>query len=39
MTDWDAIGDEAASLLSGYLKLRSVNPPGDEGEAADFLCT
>lgn len=35
--DWDAIGDEAASLLSGYLKTRTVNPPGNERLAADFL--
>ena len=37
MIDWNAVGAEAAQLLSGYLKIKSVNPPGDERVAADFL--
>ncbi len=37
MIDWNAIGDEAAQLLSGYLKIKSLNPPGDERETAEFL--
>ncbi|HEY5158304.1 MAG TPA: M20/M25/M40 family metallo-hydrolase [Anaerolineales bacterium] len=37
MIDWNAIGDEAAQLLSSYLKIKSVNPPGDERETAEFL--
>ncbi len=37
MIDWDATGDEAARVLSSYLKIKSVNPPGDELEAAEFL--
>jgi acetylornithine deacetylase/succinyl-diaminopimelate desuccinylase-like protein len=37
MIDWDAIAREAADLLSGYLRIRSVNPPGDESEAAACL--
>lgn len=35
--DWDAVGDEAASMLSDYIRMRSVNPPGDERMAAGFL--
>ena len=35
--DWETIGNEAASLLSGYLKTRTVNPPGNERLAADYL--
>jgi len=37
MIDWNAVGAEAAQILSGYLKIRSVNPPGDERETADYL--
>jgi len=37
--DWDAVGLEAAKLLSGYLRVRSVNPPGDEQLAADYLAS
>ena len=37
MIDWDSVGAEAGQLLSGYLKQRSVNPPGDERVAAEFL--
>jgi acetylornithine deacetylase/succinyl-diaminopimelate desuccinylase-like protein len=37
MIDWNEIGDEAAQLLAGYLKIKSLNPPGDERETADYL--
>jgi len=37
MIDWDALALEAAELLSGYIRIRSVNPPGDEKEAAAYL--
>jgi len=37
MIDWNAVGDEAAQLLSGYLKIKSLNPPGDERETAVYL--
>ena len=39
MIDWNLMGDEAAALLSSYLKIRSLNPPGDERETAEFLTT
>jgi acetylornithine deacetylase/succinyl-diaminopimelate desuccinylase-like protein len=39
MIDWNAIRDEAAQLLTIYLKIKSLNPPGDERETADFLAT
>jgi len=35
--DWEALGREAAQLLSAYLRLRTVNPPGNERLAADYL--
>ena len=37
MIDWNKIGDQAAELLSQYLQIESLNPPGDVREAADFL--
>lgn len=37
MTDWNEIGQQAAELLSQYLQIESLNPPGDVREAADFL--
>lgn len=37
MIDWNAIGDEAGQLLSSYLQIKSINPPGDERETAAFL--
>jgi acetylornithine deacetylase/succinyl-diaminopimelate desuccinylase-like protein len=37
MTDWKEIGGRAAQILSRYLQIASVNPPGDETETADFL--
>ena len=37
MIDWNSVANEAAELLSGYLKIKSVNPPGDERETGAFL--
>jgi acetylornithine deacetylase/succinyl-diaminopimelate desuccinylase-like protein len=37
MIDWQTLTTEAAQLLSGYLKTQSLNPPGDERAAADYL--
>ncbi len=37
MINWDTVTNEAAELLSGYLKIASLNPPGDERATADFL--
>ena len=37
MIDWNSVANEAAELLSGYLRIKSVNPPGDEGAAAAYL--
>lgn len=39
MIDWERSGEEAGLLLSGYLKLKSVNPPGDEYATAEYLAT
>lgn len=35
--DWAAIGGEATELLSGYLRVNTSNPPGNEKAAAEFL--
>ncbi|HNR96597.1 MAG TPA: M20/M25/M40 family metallo-hydrolase [Anaerolineae bacterium] len=35
--DWPAVGNEAAALLGEYLRTRTVNPPGNERLAADYL--
>ena len=35
--DWDAAGEEMVDVLSRYLQVRSINPPGDETLAADFM--
>ena len=35
--DWNAVTDEAAALLSDYIKINTTNPPGNEREAALFL--
>lgn len=35
--DWRSAGDEAALLLSRYLQIKTVNPPGNEAEGARFL--
>jgi acetylornithine deacetylase/succinyl-diaminopimelate desuccinylase-like protein len=37
MIDWNSVGEEAAQLLSGYLKIKSLNPPGDERETAAYM--
>ena len=37
MIDWNAVGKEASELLSTYLKIKSVNPPGNETITADML--
>jgi acetylornithine deacetylase/succinyl-diaminopimelate desuccinylase-like protein len=35
--DWDALTDEAVRLLSEYLRLDTVNPPGNEAIACEWL--
>ncbi len=35
--DWDAVGEEAAGLLSAYLRINTANPPGNEIAAARWL--
>ncbi|MEW5738020.1 MAG: M20/M25/M40 family metallo-hydrolase [Myxococcota bacterium] len=35
--DWKAVGDETAQLLSAYLRVDTVNPPGNETLGAEFL--
>lgn len=35
--DWNAARDETAALLSAYLQVDTVNPPGNEARGADFL--
>jgi len=35
--DWDSVGREAAQLLSAYVRLCTVNPPGNERLGADYL--
>jgi len=35
--DWDKTGDEAARLLSAYIRVNTTNPPGNETLAAKFL--
>jgi acetylornithine deacetylase/succinyl-diaminopimelate desuccinylase-like protein len=37
MIDWDALGDEAVSLLQRYLAIDTTNPPGNEIAGARFL--
>lgn len=37
MIDWNTIQNEAAQLLSDYIKIKSINPPGNEQQAADYL--
>lgn len=39
MIDWNVVADEAAQILSKYLKIKSINPPGNERETAEFLTT
>jgi acetylornithine deacetylase/succinyl-diaminopimelate desuccinylase-like protein len=35
--EWQAIGEEAAALLSQYLRINTTNPPGNELQAARWL--
>ena len=35
--EWDAVAEEAASLLSEYIRIDTTNPPGNEIAAARFL--
>ncbi len=35
--DWDALTEEAVTLLSDYLRIDTVNPPGNETLACDWL--
>ena len=37
LIDWDGIKDEASDILSRYIRIKTVNPPGDEEEATLFL--
>ena len=37
--DWTTAGDEAATVLSSYLQVDTVNPQGHEDRAVDFLGT
>ena len=36
-SDWNALGDEAAALLSRYIRINTTNPPGNEIVAARWL--
>jgi acetylornithine deacetylase/succinyl-diaminopimelate desuccinylase-like protein len=35
--DWDAVAEEATSVLQRYIRVDTTNPPGNETRAADFL--
>jgi acetylornithine deacetylase/succinyl-diaminopimelate desuccinylase-like protein len=35
--DWDALTEEAVALLSDYLRVDTINPPGNETLACDWL--
>lgn len=37
--EWNALGDEAAALLSQYLQINTTNPPGNEIVAARWLAS
>lgn len=37
--DWQQTGDQAAQLLSAYIRINTTNPPGNEIAAAKFLAT
>lgn len=39
MIDWEQLTEQSAHLLSAYLQIQSINPPGGERPAADFLAT
>lgn len=36
-SEWNALGDEAAQLLSQYIRINTTNPPGNEIVAARWL--
>lgn len=35
--DWKTAGDEAVQVLAGYLRVDTVNPPGNEERGAEYL--
>ena len=35
--DWDALTEEATTLLSDYIRVDTVNPPGNETRACEWL--
>jgi acetylornithine deacetylase/succinyl-diaminopimelate desuccinylase-like protein len=35
--DWKKTGDEAVSLLADYLRVDTINPPGNEARATEFF--
>jgi acetylornithine deacetylase/succinyl-diaminopimelate desuccinylase-like protein len=35
--EWEAVKDEAVSILSRYVQVNTTNPPGNEMEAVQFL--
>ena len=37
MIDWDGAKEEASDILSRYVRIKTVNPPGNEEEASLFL--
>ncbi|MGQ9645624.1 MAG: M20/M25/M40 family metallo-hydrolase [Thermodesulfobacteriota bacterium] len=37
--DWDQVLDEATRYLQEYVRIQTVNPPGNESEGAKFLKT
>ncbi len=36
---WKDVKDEASEILARYVRIKTVNPPGDEEEAARFLAS
>jgi acetylornithine deacetylase/succinyl-diaminopimelate desuccinylase-like protein len=37
--NWEDVKNEAADILARYVRIKTVNPPGDEEEAAQFLAS
>lgn len=35
--NWDAVGDEVVRVLRDYINVDTINPPGNESRAAQFL--
>ena len=35
--DWAAVTEEATQILSNYIRVDTVNPPGNETRACEFL--